>query len=246
MSSRLRQVVSIIQSQPNLRLGLRRLAFIVREVWAYDWARPGVITGFQSTTEYFPPDYMWYSPTETTTCRDILTFTKDWLRSYYEYSDASITPVVVDFGAGAGKVNLIALELGFPVSAAFELDESLVNLASQNYLKLSHRRKLRGKFFSFRGDATSVEDVARLQAEIRGCIGKDSTPILIAYNKNSYGAGSLKKSLMALDSNFSRYVYLYQNPVHKKVLEDLGLQVHRHIQDKGLRKNQDWLIATRD
>lgn len=246
MNNRWGQVAKVIHSQPSLRLGIRRLAFIVREVWAYDWARPGVMTGFQSTTEYFPPDYMWYSPTETSTCRDILTFTKDWLRSYYEYSDSGLTPVVVDFGAGAGKVNLIALELGFPISAAFELDESLVAMAEQNYLQLTRRRKVLGKFFPFRGDATSVEDVRRLQEKIREHIGKDGTPILVAYNKNSYGADSLRKSLEALDSCFGRYVYLYQNPVHKGVLEDLGLRVHRHIQDTGLRKNQDWLIATRD
>lgn len=240
------QVAKIVGSQPGLRLGLRRLAMIVREVWAYDWARPGVTTGFQSKTEHFPLDYMWYSPTETTTCREILTFTKDWLRSYYEYSDTSVMPVLVDFGAGAGKVNLISLELGFPLSVAFELDESLVRLADQNYLNLTRQRRVHGKFFSLRGDATSGEDMSRLSEKIKDHGGGSATTILVAYNKNSYGADSLRKSLQALDSVFERYVYLYQNPVHKRVLEDLGLQVHRHIQDMGLRKNQDWLIATRD
>ena len=84
---------------------------------------------------------MWYSPTETTVCFEILGFIKEWIRSYFEYSTKDSVVAFVDFGAGAGKTNMIARELGYPLSIAFELDEELVDLANSNFMK--HRKNER-------------------------------------------------------------------------------------------------------
>jgi hypothetical protein len=189
---------------------------------------------------------MWYSPTETSVCKEILYFTKDWIRSYFEYSSGGAVPVFVDFGAGAGKTNLIALELGFPLSIAFELDEGLVHLAQRNFIALNHLKQGIGVGLTFHGDATNLADIKKVKALIDSRIPRGKQPILIAYNKNSYGPDALRKSLSAIDTVFGEYVYLYQNPVHLRILVEKGLNVHRHIQDPGLRKNRDWLIATRD
>lgn len=239
-------VIAVLRSQRNLVSGLRRLSSVIRNVWAYDWFRPGVKTGFQTVSGDLPSDYMWYSPTETSTARQILKFTSAWFRSYYEYSDTTTTPVFVDFGSGAGKVVLISLELGQPHAVAFELDEELLAMSQDNYLTLSRRKKLPGSFLAFKGDATSRQDMLRLKSEMEDLVGENKSLVLVAYNKNSYGAAALRKSLEALDSVFEQYVYLYQNPVHKRVLEEAGLYVHRHVRDSGLRKNRDWLLATRD
>lgn len=244
--SLLRQVIQVVKSQNSTSSGIKRLWFVSTEVWLYDWIRPGIKTGFQSRTEYFPADYMWYSPTETSVCREILTFTKDWIRSYYEYSSINTTPVFVDFGAGAGKTNLISLEIGFPISVAFELDEELVELSAKNFDLFKTRRGVKGLGLPIRGDATSRRDVESLKELIQMSIPSGAEILLIAYNKNSYGATALAKSIRAIDDVFGSYVYLYQNPVHRRVLELAGLNIHRHIQDVGLRKNRDWLIATRD
>ena len=244
--SRAGQAIRVVRSQKTLLSGLKRLWFVTREVWLYDWARPRVKTGFQSTTESFPADYMWYSPTETSVCKEILNFTKDWIRSYFEYSSRDAFPVFVDFGAGAGKTNLIALELGFPLSIAFELDEDLVDLADKNFIALNKLKQGIGIGLTLRGDATSLDDIKKVRTLIESSIPSGKQTILIAYNKNSYGPDALRNSLSAIDEVFGEYVYLYQNPVHLRILLEKGLNVHRHIQDPGLRKNRDWLIATRD
>lgn len=189
---------------------------------------------------------MWYSPTETSVCFSILRFTKDWVRSYFEYSSQNTDVVFVDFGAGAGKTNLIAIELGFPISIAFEIDSQLVKVAEKN-ISVSRYSNFYGKSIqTFTGDVTNIDHVKELRKVIQSLIPESKNFLLVAYNKNSYGPKALEKSIVALNQVFGTYVYLYQNPVHKKVLERLGLNIHRHIQDPHLKKNRDWLIATRD
>ena len=219
---------------------------MIKEIWLFDWRRRGIKTGFQQVNSGLELDYMWYSPTETSTCFQILRFTKDWIRSYFEYSSKKIDFVFVDFGAGAGKTNLIAAELGFPISIAFEIDPELVQLAKQNFANARYSKNSRTMMKTFTGDVTNRNHVEKLKKLIESHIPEGRQFILIAYNKNSYGPNALEKSIFALDKEFGRYVYLYQNPVHKQVLERLGMNIHRHIQDPHLRKNRDWLIATRD
>ena len=216
------------------------------EIWLFDWKRPGIHTGFQTMNEILPTDYMWYSPTETTVCFEMIGFTKEWIRSFYEYSSKDTVVTFVDFGAGAGKTNMIARELGFPLSIAFELDEKLIEVANSNFTKHRKRQRESGIIQTFRGDVTDLTDIRKLKVEILSIIPKEKKILLVAYNKNSYGSSALNKKIEALDEVFETYVYLYQNPVHKKVLENMGLTVHRHIQDSKLRKNRNWLIATRD
>jgi hypothetical protein len=47
---------------------------------------------------------------------------------------------------------------------------------------------------------------------------------LFVFNKNSYGAEVLRNSLSILREHFSSIMYLYQNPVHHKVLEKCGFE----------------------
>ena len=44
---------------------------------------------------------------------------------------------------------------------------------------------------------------------------------LFIFNKNSYGPDVLRNSLLIVQKYFSSIVYLYQNPIHGKVLLDL-------------------------
>jgi hypothetical protein len=244
--SRLIQSLAIIRSQNGLIAGRKKLVNVISEIWLFDWKRPGIQTGLQTVNEILPADYMWYSPTETTVCFEMLGFTKEWIRSYYEYSSNDTVVSFVDFGAGAGKTNMIARELGYPLSIAFELDQELVSIADSNFTKHRKRQTEAGIIQTIRGDVTDVTDMRLLRVKIISAIPEGRKILLVAYNKNSYGSSALKKKILALDEVFESYVYLYQNPVHKKVLENMGLNVHRHIQDAKLRKNRDWLIATRD
>jgi hypothetical protein len=109
----------------------------------FDILRPGVSTGFQTKSETLKPDYMWYSPTETSAGFEMLRFTKSWFSSYHTYSSAVI-PVFVDFGSGPGKINIIAWELGFPISIAFDLDQDLLSVAEINFKSIQRRKKRGG------------------------------------------------------------------------------------------------------
>lgn len=43
----LSQSLVIVNSQDNLLSGLKRLIDVIKEIWIFDWKRPGVRTGFQ-------------------------------------------------------------------------------------------------------------------------------------------------------------------------------------------------------
>lgn len=175
----------------------------------------------------------------------MLSFNIEWSASYYQYSETKISPVFIDFGAGAGKTNLIALELGFPISVAFEVDGELLTVAEANFERHKKLKKTVGVGKTFLGDVTSLDDVKKLRAFVESLIPNNSKLLVTAFNKNSYDAEILTKALGILNQVFGTYIYLYQNPVHKNVLDSAGLITHRDIQDLGLRKNKDWLIASK-
>lgn len=209
----------------------------------FDLVRPGVRTGFQSKSGALKDDYMWYSPVETRTCRQIVTFTKDWIRSYFEYSSSDTVPVFVDLGSGAGKANLIALELGFPVSIGMEIDKELVSLARENFAAHRELRRSNSIGLVLRGDATNRDDICRLRDEVLSHI--TGRPIWVIFNKNSFGSSALEQSINSLNEIVGDYVYCYQNPVHERILERQGFNIHRKVVDSKLRKNRDWILATR-
>jgi len=234
-----------LKSEPSFLRGAKKLWRVFSEVWLYDLARPGVKTGYQSKPDALSADLMWYSPTETSTCRDIIHFSADWFSSYFVYSRKNLVPVFVDFGAGAAKPNLIALESGkFPVSIAFELDDALLRQAESNFQRVRGKIRKPGVGATFKGDVSSEASIMNLREEILKLVdGKDF--LLFAYNKNSYGPETLSLALDLLDEFFGTYIYLYQNPVHLSVLQSKNLLVHRLVLDPKLRKNRDWLISTR-
>lgn len=240
--NRFQQALKILGLGPGPFSGLKKLLRIFREIWLFDLVRPGVRTGFQSKSATLLEKYMWYSPVESTTCRQMLSFSADWIRSYFEYSSSDTVPVFVDLGSGAGKANLIALELGFPVSVGMEFDKELVDLSTQNFAALRKLRKSTGIGFAVNGDVTNVSDLRRLRDEVESQI--TGRPIWVIFNKNSYGSSELDQSIDALDEILTDYVYLYQNPVHERVLDRKNFFVHRRVVDSKLRKNCDWIIAT--
>ena len=242
MSNRVKQAWKIISSSPGLLSGIRTLWFVYKEVWLFDILRPGVRTGFQSKSTSLLEKYMWYSPVETKTCRSMVSFARDWIRSYYEYSSSDAVPVFVDLGSGAGKANLIALELGFPISVGMEIDQDLVSLSNQNFSVLRKLRRSIGIGFATKGDVTVPNDLRRLRDEVdRKIAGK---PLWVIFNKNSYGSLELEASVDALNELIGDYVYLYQNPVHERSLLKKNFFVHRRVVDSRLRKNRDWILAT--
>ncbi len=170
----------IIQSQSNVVAGLKRLSDVIKEIWLFDWKRPGIRTGFQQINSELEPDYMWYSPTETSTCFSILRFAKDWVRSYFEYSTNNIVLIFVDFGAGAGKTNLIAFELGFPVSVAFEIDPQLVEVANHNFANLRYSKNRQRALETFTGDVTNKDHVKELKKVIESHIPSGRQFLLMA------------------------------------------------------------------
>lgn len=210
----------------------------------YDLLRPGVRTGFQSKSEALEDEFMWYSPVESKTCRRMLSFAKDWIRSYSEYSSPDTVPVFVDLGCGAGKANLIALELGFPVSVGMEIDKSLVTLANQNFAAIRKPRKSIGFGLAIQGDVKNGDDLRRLRDEVTKKI--TGSFVWVIFNKNSYNQDVLAQSLKLLNEIVGDYIYLYQNPVHERVLARENFYIHRKVVDGKLRKNRDWILATPD
>ncbi len=236
------EIIRIIKASPTKRSGILRLWVVFRQVWLYDLVRPGVRTDFQTKSDSLSENFMWYSPVETTTARQIISFAREWIKSYFEYSSTDFVAIFVDLGAGAGKANLIALELGFPVSVAMEIDEELVALAKMNFCVLDKSRRPHGFGHCVHGDVTNPSDLQRLKNEAEGLIV--GRPMWVFFNKNSYGEMALEKSVEALSDIFKDYVYLYQNPVHERILIEHGFYIHRKIVDRKLRKNKDWIIAT--
>ena len=234
----------IIRASPSVFSGFLRLWDVLKGVWLYDLVRPGIRTGFQHKSDSLSESSMWYSPVETATARKMVSFAREWVRSYFEYSSTDSVAIFVDLGGGAGKANLIALELGFSLSVAMEIDEELVELAKINFRVLEKLRRSTGIGIAVHGDVTNPDDLRRMRNEAEEHIlGK---AIWVFFNKNSYGATQLEKSVEALDDIFKDYVYLYQNPVHEKILIKHGFFIHRRIIDRKLKKNKDWIIATPD
>jgi len=244
------EVRKVLSAETKVIGKIQRLVRVIGEVWLFDMARPGVRTGFQTKSLTLESENMWYSPTETQTATAMLKFAKDWFSSYYGYSNHALLPVLVDFGAGAGKVNIIANEIGYPLTIAFEIDQDLLTIAEKNFSSVKNRRKRgpRGIMRTMAGDVSSKKDISELRARIESTISDLGGEgfILIAYNKNSYGPEVLDKALSHLDEVFGKYAYLYQNPVHISILEKKGLTTQRIVLDGSLRKNKDWLLATRD
>ena len=244
---RLRTLPSIISSQPGLGRGLWKAWVIFKEVWLYDIQRPGVTTGFVSRSDYhtLSSAFMWYSPSETRTSRDIIDFCGEWFTSYFTYSKSDVVPVFVDFGAGAAKPNIQAIESRkFAVSIAFELDDTLLAQAASNFQAMAKRSGDFKAAVAFKGDVASKGSIEKLREKILETVG-DKSFVLCAYNKNSYGPETLREAIALLDQVFGSYVYMYQKPVHRRVLEEAGLVFHRLVLDPKLRKNRDWLLAAR-
>jgi ribosomal protein L11 methylase PrmA len=145
----------------------------------------------------------------------MLSFGIEWSTSYFQYSEAKMRTVFIDFGAGAGKTNLIALELGFPISVAFEVDEELLTVAEANFERHKQLNKTVGVGKTFLGDVTSLDDVRRLPAFVESLVPNNNKLLVTAFNKNSDDAETLTKALGILNQVFGTYIYLYQNPVHK-------------------------------
>lgn len=212
------------------------------QVWLYDWLRPGIYTGFQSKSQSLANNYMWYSPVESRVSKNMALFAREFAVSWGQYSEKNSCSVFVDLGVGSGKACLIALEVGFPFAAGIDVDKDLVELARRNKSRLKKFKRNLGESRFRVGDVSSREDLRQLLDEVANLCHGD--PIFVLFNKNSYGRPVLKKSLENLRSLLDRFIYVYNNPVHEAELIEQGLFINRRFQDRKLRKNRDWLLAT--
>lgn len=201
--------------------GLRRVWSIFKELDLFDLTR-GLNTRTIKVQSLVKMSYMPYWPAFTSVVLEMIKFSHNYYISAIRYSDLQRKIVFVDFGSGLGKVPIIAGETKkFDVCGGIEIDSELSSLGAKNFRKIEKKhREL--NLFSLTGNVESSKDIAKLvdTIEARGIFTKKST--IFIFNKNSYGPDTLKKSLKLVEKYFSSIVYLYQNPIHGYILDELN------------------------
>jgi SAM-dependent methyltransferase len=195
--------------------GAKRVFDTIMQVDLFDWVH-GTKTSEYKTEGYTYKQYMFYAPAYTSVVREMLRVSVNYYTSAIKYTDYTRREVFLDLGCGAGKVVLMASKSAyFDHCFGVELDKGLVELATNNIKKVNNSSIILG----------NAERPDCFNTIIRSLKDKEIDPVattIFVFNKNSYGADVLKNSLEILRQYFSSIVYLYQNPVHAKVIEDQG------------------------
>ena len=197
--------------------GARRVFDTIVQVDAFDWVN-GTKTAEYKTDGYTNKQYMFYAPAYTSVVQEMLRMSFNYYTSAIKYTDYARKEVFLDLGCGAGKVVLMANNSGyFDHSFGVELDEELAKLSKSNTIKASNSSIIVG-------NAESPDYLNKMVEALRSREIDPEATTLFVFNKNSYGAEVLENSLGILRQHFSSIVYLYQNPVHHKVLEKCGFE----------------------
>ena len=201
----------------------RRAIAIFKELDIFDLVR-GMNTRTIKVMELSKPTYMPYWPAFSSVVREMIKFSHNYYVSAIRYSDLERKVIFVDFGAGLCKTPIIAAESRkFDVCAGIEIDEELVETARNN-LRIFEKRSNGATLNSFVicGNVESQNSLEEFVQKIKSIGINPSEATLFIFNKNSYGPDVLRNSLRIVQKYFSSIVYLYQNPIHGKVLVDLG------------------------
>ena len=147
----------------------------------------------------------------------MISISSQFYDSAIKYSNNNDYKVIIDFGRGLGKPSLIACEEGtFSQIIRADIDQELSEEAFKNF-------NISQKYRVIKSITCNVErerDMRNLINMIRKVCGNSYT--LFAFNKNSYGATVLRKSLELIRKfGPNNLLYLYQNPVHSDVLSSM-------------------------
>ena len=200
----------------------RRAIAIFKELDVFDLVR-GINTRTIKVIELSKPTYMPYWPAFTSVVREMIMFSHNFYISAIRYSDLERKVIFADFGAGLCKTPIIAAETKkFDVCSGIEIDEELVETARNN-LRISENRGNGAALNSFVicGNVESQVSLEKFVNYIKSIGINPREATLFIFNKNSYGPDVLRNSLLIVQKYFSSIVYLYQNPIHGKVLLDL-------------------------
>jgi len=203
--------------------GLWRDIDTFKEVDLFDIIHKGINTRTIKTDGYQNNQYMWYAPVYTSVSLEMIRLSLDYFASAIRYTNFHRKIVFVDLGCGSGKTIIQAHETNlFDFCGGVEIDLGLKNLVDKNLSKLfpdEHNR-----IFTIHGN---VEEEGWL-LEIKELLIKNgispSMVTIFIFNKNSYAASVLDKSLKIVEKTFSSFIYLYQNPIHHKVLLENNYQ----------------------
>ena len=197
--------------------GLKRAFDTFNEIDLFDLTRSGINTRTIKMDGYKNHQYMWYSPVYTSVSQEMIRMCLDYFTSAVRYSDYDRKTIFVDLGCGSGKTIIQAHETNlFDYSGGVELDPYLKDLCVRNLSNLFPNKS--SELFYILGNVEESNWTQAITAILHNNgIKEDETTIFI-FNKNSYDAPVLERSLKIAEQIFSSIIYLYQNPIHHKTL----------------------------
>ena len=196
--------------------GLLRVWDTFKEIDLFDFKRRGVKTNKIKKSGYSNSQYMFYSPVYSSVSEEMMRTSFNYYTSAVRYTEYDRKTVFIDLGCGAGKTIIQASEIGhFDYFGGVEIDSDLSSICKSNIEKTNLDQN-RG--FIFEGNVEKNDWTKFLVNKLNDDnINLQKTSLFI-FNKNSYGSEVLKNSLEIANEYFSSIFYLYQNPIHHKVL----------------------------
>lgn len=200
--------------------GLKRCYDTFSQVDWFDFKRSFINTRENVREGYDQSDYMFYAPVYTCALQEMIYLAHDYWASAVRYTNYNATSIFVDLGCGSGKTLIAAYESKrFDHAFGVELLPKLSERCNQNMIKLSTiADKPKPVVMNL-----NVED-ASWASQIASQLYNTHSSTLFIFNKNSYSSNVLHTTLQIAESYFNTIIYLYQNPVCSKVLEDNGYE----------------------
>ncbi len=159
---------------------------------------------------------MFYGPVYSSVSEEMIYRASDYYTSAFKYTDDNIKAAYVDLGCGSGKTLIQACSTNrFDLIAGVELIEFLASRCRKNMKIMGFSERVS----VILGDVTSNNWSSQLKEQ-----GIKESDFIFIFNKNSYGPDILRSSIEVAQGCFSNIIYLYQNPVHKDVLIDMGFK----------------------
>jgi hypothetical protein len=197
--------------------GLKRAIDTFTEIDLFDIIHKGINTRTIKTDGYQNNSYMWYAPVYTSVSLEMIKMSLDYFASAIRYTNFERKIVFVDLGCGSGKTIIQAHETNlFDYCGGVELNLELKDLCENNLIRLFPLKT--DKFFTINGNVEESSWALQLkELLIKNDISPSNATIFI-FNKNSYDGSVLDRSLKIAKNTFNSIIYLYQNPIHHKVL----------------------------
>ena len=196
--------------------GFKRCYDTFSQVDIFDFKRMFINTRENIRDGYSDSDYMFYAPVYSEVLEEMIYVAHDYWASAIRYTNYSMKTVYIDLGCGSGKTLISAHESKrFDNVYGVELLTSLADRCNQNITRVT-RRNDTNKPLVYN---LNVEDPAWADHIISEASDPTNLTLFI-FNKNSYSSKVVQKTLDIAQSYFKNIVYLYQNPVGEKVLDE--------------------------